>query len=121
MIKQFYPANNFNKLVFRAYDHSDVDKQYINKEAEAKIKEFFDLGLTKPDQIIRNLRAQNVPEPPKQKIKYFLAKLRKSTSQTILNLHEVENWVKANQLIPESGNFRVQISHSFKLHACTKC
>ena len=101
--KAIFPPNNFNELVFRAYDHNNVDKRYINKEAEEKIEENFDLGLPKPDQMIGNLRAQNVTDLRKQNTKYFLEKLRMSTGLQHLFKE------KKNRLFPK------KILHEFTL------
>lgn len=104
MLKQFMPSHNESTAFFYAYKHNQISKSPIEPSVAKKIKEFFDLGVTKPDEILRNLRNQKFEEPKKGHLKYFLQKLRKERDGNSSNLNDLKEWAEPQMILPEDGN-----------------
>ena len=80
-------------------------KSTLSPETEQAVREFFSMGLSKPDEILRNLRAKKIIEPPKHKLKYFLKKLRDETNgKKIDNLNDLTEWIAAHSSNHGNGN-----------------
>lgn len=113
----YSPATNESKLIFELNEHGNQIKQKksgLQESERDKIKECFDIGLTKPSEIKDEFRRLGLQFPQLFKVKNFLQKLRDEAFGTkILYLNELEQWANDNSSVPDDDDDQAYVAGSF--------
>lgn len=110
--KLFYPSDSLQVLYFENdLPHEGGKTKILTLELKTLINDLALVGVTKPNQILKAVRENGMPEPPKSALNNYLARRKRKQGNTHLNVSDFLIWCQRHAEKPDDDDLPFVIGY----------